>query len=94
MLTRKKHIARCISLAIALPSTFFTYSSVAQSQEVEEPDVEIIAVTGIRKSLETAASIKQEAGGIVDAITAEELGKFPDVNIAESLQRVPGVAIA
>jgi len=94
MLTRKKHIARCISLAIALPSTLFTNISVAQSQEVEEPDVEIIAVTGIRKSLETAASIKQEAGGIVDAITAEELGKFPDVNIAESLQRVPGVAIA
>jgi len=56
--------------------------------------LEEIVVTGIKGSLRSAASIKQDASGLVDAITAEELGKFPDQNVAESLQRVPGVAIA
>ena len=56
--------------------------------------IEEITVTGIRGALQDAASVKQSASGIVDAISAEELGKFPDTNIAESLQRIPGVAIA
>ncbi len=56
--------------------------------------LEEIVVTGIKGSLKNAANIKQDASGLVDAITAEDLGKFPDQNVAESLQRVPGVAIA
>ncbi|MAX00519.1 MAG: TonB-dependent receptor [Sphingomonas sp.] len=52
-----------------------------------------IVVTGIRRSIETAAAQKREASGILDAISSEDLGKFPDSNVAESLQRIPGVAI-
>jgi TonB-dependent receptor len=52
-----------------------------------------IVVTGIRRSLESSAAIKRDAAGIVDAISSEDLGKFPDANVAESLQRIPGVAI-
>lgn len=52
-----------------------------------------IVVTGIRSSLRSAASIKKNADSIVDAISSEDLGKFPDTNVAESLQRIPGVAI-
>lgn len=65
----------------------------ANAQE-EGTVLEEIVVTGIKGSLRSAAGIKQDASGLVDAITAEELGKFPDQNVAESLQRVPGVAIA
>ncbi|GAA0743104.1 TonB-dependent receptor [Sphingomonas trueperi] len=54
---------------------------------------EEIVVTGIRASLERAIAIKRESPGIVDAISAEDIGKFPDTNLAESLQRVPGVSI-
>ncbi|NIB40772.1 TonB-dependent receptor [Pseudomaricurvus alkylphenolicus] len=57
-------------------------------------ELEEIQVTGIRGSLQNAASIKEDAAGVMDAITSEDLGKFPDTNIAESLQRVPGLAIA
>jgi TonB-dependent receptor len=52
-----------------------------------------IVVTGIRASLEASMDIKRESTGVVDAISAEDIGKFPDTNLAESLQRVPGVSI-
>ena len=52
-----------------------------------------IVVTGLRQSLVTNESIKRDASGIVDAITAEDIGKFPDTNLAESIQRIPGVTI-
>jgi TonB-dependent receptor len=52
-----------------------------------------IVVTGLRQSLVTNESIKRNSSGIVDAITAEDIGKFPDTNLAESIQRIPGVTI-
>ncbi|MFM9852432.1 MAG: TonB-dependent receptor plug domain-containing protein [Sphingomonadaceae bacterium] len=52
-----------------------------------------IVVTGIRASLQKSQDLKRNATQIVDAISAEDVGKFPDTNIAESLQRVTGVAI-
>lgn len=54
---------------------------------------EEIIVTGIRASLKQAQDIKRDAQGIVDAISAEDIGKFPDTNLAESLQRITGVSI-
>ncbi|MGH6613995.1 TonB-dependent receptor [Sphingomonas sp.] len=52
-----------------------------------------IIVTGIRASLRASADIKRDAQGVVDAISAEDIGKFPDTNLAESLQRITGVSI-
>jgi TonB-dependent receptor len=54
---------------------------------------EEVVVTGIRASLDRAISIKRNSNGVVDAISAEDIGKFPDTNLAESLQRIPGVSI-
>ena len=59
----------------------------------DENGVEEVVVTGIRRSLEDAINIKRNNVGIVDAITAEDFGKFPDGNLAESLARVVGVGI-
>ena len=58
-----------------------------------EADDEEIVVTGIRASLQAAMDIKRQSSGVVDAISAEDIGKFPDTNLAESLQRIPGVSI-
>jgi TonB-dependent receptor len=55
--------------------------------------LEEIVVTGLRQSLVTSEGIKRETAGVVDAITAEDIGKFPDTNLAESIQRIPGVTI-
>ncbi|MGV7207596.1 TonB-dependent receptor [Oxalobacteraceae bacterium A2-2] len=53
----------------------------------------VVIVPGFRASMDTAQDIKRQADGIVDAIVAEDVAKFPDANLAESLQRVPGVAL-
>lgn len=55
--------------------------------------VEEVVVTGVRAALISAMATKRDASGVVDAINAEDIGKFPDTNLAESLQRVPGVSI-
>ena len=66
---------------------------VANNAEVDPGSENTIIVTGIRASLERAMDIKRDASGVVDAISAEDIGKFPDTNLAESLQRIPGVSI-
>ncbi len=73
----------------------------AAAQEVEPAEVvaeedkrlDTIVVTGIRSSLRNAMDIKRSSQGVVDAISAEDIGKFPDTNLAESLQRITGVSI-
>lgn len=55
--------------------------------------VEEVVVTGIKGSMMRAMDIKRDAVGVVDAISAEDIGKFPDSNLAESLQRITGVSI-
>ena len=58
-----------------------------------DPQAEDIVVTGIRASLRSSVATKRNADNIVDSISAEDTGKFPDNNVAESLQRITGVAI-
>jgi TonB-dependent receptor len=65
----------------------------AFAAEEAADDVEVIEIKGIRGSLIRAMDLKKESGGVVDAITAEDMGKFPDTNLAESLQRITGVSI-
>ena len=52
-----------------------------------------VVVTGLRASLESSLNLKRNAQGFVDGIVAEDIGKFPDTNLAESLQRISGVSI-
>ncbi|WP_309621708.1 TonB-dependent receptor [Novosphingobium sp.] len=59
----------------------------------DEPQADDIVVTGIRASLQKSLRTKRDAVGVVDAISAEDMGKFPDTNLAESLQRITGVSI-
>ncbi len=56
-------------------------------------DLEEVVVTGYRKSLEDAMDYKRNNDGVVDAINATDIGKFPNTNLAEALQRIPGVSI-
>ncbi len=55
--------------------------------------VDEVVVTGLRQSLVTSETIKRDSAGVVDAITSEDIGKFPDTNLAEAVQRIPGVTI-
>jgi iron complex outermembrane receptor protein len=83
-----------MSLAVfaAMTSTVMLGSTFAASASAEEA-IEEITVTGIAASLGRSIDKKRNADVVTDSITAEDLGKFPDNNIADSLQRIPGVAI-
>ena len=76
-------------VALAVGATGFSPVANAQDDEV----IEEIITTGIRSSLMNSMNTKRNSDGVVDAITAEDIGKFPDTNLAESLQRITGVSI-
>jgi len=83
---KKKVIATTIaSLAAGFGSLAYAQNNAGETEE--------IVVTGIKASLDAAMDIKKNAVGVVDAISAEDIGKMPDTNLAESLQRIPGVSI-
>lgn len=80
------------SLALAQPT--MAQDAPADDEAVEaEARQDVVVVTGIRKSLQDSSDIKRDGQGVVDAITSEDMGKFPDTNLAESLQRISGVSI-
>ncbi|WP_371395376.1 TonB-dependent receptor [Fretibacter rubidus] len=72
-----------IALTLALGTS-------AIAQDVEQLEDEVVA-TGIRQSIADSLRVKRESSSIVEAITAEDIGKLPDVSIADSLARLPGV---
>ncbi len=53
-----------------------------------------VVVTGLRRSLQESMDTKRDAIGVVDAISAEDIGKFPDTNLSEALQRITGISIS
>ena len=67
---------------------------VMAAEEEKAAEIEVIQVTGIRGSLKENINAKRFADGVVDVITAEDIGKFPDKNVAESLSRITGVAVS
>jgi TonB-dependent receptor len=76
-------IALLLGSAVILP---------AMAQEATD-NTEVIQIKGVRGSLSQSMNIKRQSSGVVDAITAVDMGKFPDTNLAESLQRITGVSI-
>lgn len=84
----------CFAALLAQSSVFAqTDQADDQQADADEMVLEEVIVTGIRSSLDDAAEIKRQAGQMVDAISAEDIGMFSDNNIAEALQRVPGVQV-
>ncbi|MEL6860927.1 MAG: TonB-dependent receptor plug domain-containing protein, partial [Pseudomonadota bacterium] len=75
----------CSGVAIAQDDT--------DADAAEERTLQTVTVKGIRGSLKASLDVKRDANQIVDAVSAEDVGKFPDGNVAESLQRITGVSI-
>src|SRR3546814_6386855 len=83
-------------LASASIGTMLFAASTAQAQTAAPADAAAeseIVVTGIRGSLREAIEAKRDLSVIADVVTAEDVGKFPDKNVAEALQRVPGIVV-
>lgn len=81
------------ALAVACNSAYAQEGGVEPGANAASGVLEEVEVRGIRRSIETAMDIKRDSINAVDAIAAEDVGKMPDQNVAESLQRIPGVTI-
>ncbi len=77
----------------AMPAAAQDQQQSEQPQQAPEASSEDIVVTGIRSSLQGALNAKRNAAQVLDAISAEDIGKFPDKNVGEALQRVTGVQL-
>ena len=88
-LFRRTPLASGIALALGAA----TFSASVLAQDNSSAPMDEIVVVGIRGSLMNSMNTKRDAQGVVDAISAEDIGKFPDTNLAESLQRISGVSI-
>ncbi|MBY6192015.1 TonB-dependent receptor [Microbulbifer agarilyticus] len=88
-LTNKRFRPALLSAAIAASVTSV---GVFAQEEDGNTSLEEITVTGFRKSVMDSISTKRDAKGVVEAISAEDIGKLPDSSIAESLARLPGLA--
>lgn len=79
--------------AVAVTLFAATGATSVSAQQMQSEELEEVVVTGFRQSLQDSTDAKRESVGFVDAIFAEDIGKFPDTNIAESFQRIPGIQI-
>lgn len=87
-------------LSVALASATMLIATGAQAQEAapaaaqneEAKTLDSVVVTGIRAGIESAISTKRDSTSIVEAISAEDIGKLPDISIAESIARLPGIS--
>lgn len=83
----------CLAAVCQAPAHAQTQDVASEAEETEGPEGGEIIVSGIRDSLRAAAQVKRNADQVLDVITAEDVGKLPDDNVAEALQRVTGVQI-
>jgi len=86
---KQKPLAAAVSMALlgaAIPAQ-------AQSDAAGAPVMQQVEVTGIRASMAKSLAVKRDASANVEVITAEDVGKMPDKNLADSLQRLAGVAV-
>ena len=92
---KRSYLGTAIKAALLIPSaiTLATLPVMAQESDNNQDTVEVIEVRGLISSLKRSFSDKKEALIVSDGIAAEDLGKFPDQNVAESLQRITGVSI-
>jgi TonB-dependent receptor len=90
-LTFRLSLAGCISATLI--STRVSAQSAEPKPARDSEEIEEVVVTGFRASLQNSVAAKRENIAFTDSVFAEDIGKFPDLNLAESLQRIPGVQI-
>ena len=92
-LQRAVRLANCSLLSLAALATMPAALAQETVTKKSSEGIEEVEVTGIRGSIKKSLDIKRNADVMVDAISAEDVGKFPDQTVADALQRVPGVSV-
>ena len=95
---RKTHTSKTLFKLALIAGSAIVAPASAWAQDAAQPAADApadeIVVTGFRQSLQAAINLKKNSVAAVDAIVAEDIAKFPDQNLAESLQRIPGISIS
>lgn len=86
------HKRNMLSAALASAIALSAAGVNAQDNSGDATNLDTVTVTGIRRGIESAISVKRDSTSIVEAVSAEDIGKLPDVSIAESIARLPGLA--
>ena len=86
-------IAVALAAATAVPTGALAQEAAESATSDTATDLDAVVVTGYRYAIEQSLEQKRNANAIIEVITAEDVGKFPDKNVADALQRVPGVVI-
>lgn len=86
-------ITFALAAAAFVPAAAFAQQATTPSETPSATTLDSVQVTGYRYAIEKSLQQKRDANAVVEVITAEDVGKFPDKNVADSLQRVPGVVI-
>jgi TonB-dependent receptor len=106
MLTLRLRSALLMAATASLGSSFAAFAvdnvndaapaaeTTAANANANTPELQEITVTGIRASLEKSLEIKKDASVVLDSINAEEMGRFPDADVADSLEHLPGITIS
>ncbi|WAC49354.1 TonB-dependent receptor [Asticcacaulis sp. SL142] len=89
----KKQLLMTTMLAIGFSGTAWGQAATTPPEAATD-DVTEVVVTGFRSSLQKSINLKREAIVVRDSIVAEDIGKFPEANVAEALQRIPGVYLS
>jgi iron complex outermembrane recepter protein len=79
--------------AAAASAPLFAQSAPATGQSAQPDQLQEVVITGIKASLQKSLDIKENAIGIIDAISAEDIGAFPDATIGQAISRIPGVTV-
>ncbi|RZT91897.1 TonB-dependent receptor [Rivibacter subsaxonicus] len=89
------HTPVASAVALLLMSAAFAVQAqqAAPAAPETKADLETVTVTGIRASLATAANVKRNANAVVDAVSAEDIGRLPDADVGEALGRIPGISV-
>lgn len=90
-ITRHPFSLKVMTVALAGAGIFTGTSAIAQEASSTEPLS--VVVTGVRASAQSAEKIKKDSDQIVDSIVADDIGKFPDNNVADTVARIPGVQV-
>src|SRR5690349_6033195 len=91
-MNRHKNLLLTTSLS-AIAGLACAHTAAAQTTSTTSGDIEEIVVRGIRESLQSSALAKKNTQAVAEVITAEDVGKFPDTNVAESLSHLPGLSV-
>lgn len=96
-LSKRAHLCASTAAAVlltAMAGTAFAQDAAPATEPAAGDDSQVVVVRGFRGSLQNALAIKKRSAGTVDSILGEDIGKFPDSNLAESMQRIPGVTLS